>query len=175
MLDGHPEELNKDMTTPLCNLSHTSTCSSHDAIFTYTDKDINLISDELGILWETSKTIPFDTVVPYLGFVWNLNACTVPVPVEKKLEHLNMIKEWEKKPMHTLAEVQKLYGKLLHASVVVTAKCAYLINLEAMLLGFNNSPFVPHTPPRILLVTSNGGQNISNAQPLQKHLWPSIS
>jgi len=85
---------------------------------------------------------------PILGFVWDLDTHTVAVPVEKKLKYLNTIKEWEKKLTHALAEVQKLYGKLLHASLVVTAGHAYLTNLEAMLSGFNNSPFMPHTPPR---------------------------
>lgn len=49
--------------------------------------------------------------------------------------------------MHALAEVQKLYGKLLHTSLVIPARCTYFTNLEAMLSGFNNSPFVLHTPP----------------------------
>ena len=83
MPDGHPEEFDEDMATPLCDLSHTSTCSPCDAIFTYTDKDIDLISDELGISWGASKTIPFGTVVPYLGFVWNLDMHTVAIPAEK--------------------------------------------------------------------------------------------
>ena len=147
MPDGRLEEFDEDMATPLCDLSHTSARSPHDAIFAYADKDIDLLSDELGILWETSKTIPFGAIVPYLSFVWDLDTCTVAVPVEKKLKYLSAIKEWEKKPMHALAEVQKLYGKLLHASLVVTAGRAYLTNLEAMLSAFNNSPFMPHTPP----------------------------
>ena len=148
MPDGRPEEFDEDMATPLCDFSHASARSSDDAIFTYTDQDIDLLSDELGIPWETSKTIPFRSIVPYLGFVWDLNARSVAIPAEKKLKYLDAIKEWEKKPTHALAEVQKLYGKLLHASLVVTAGRAYLTNLEAMLSGFNNSPFVPHTPPR---------------------------
>jgi len=147
MPDGCPEEFDEDMATPLCDLSDTSACSPHDARFAYADKDIDLLSDELGIPWETSETIPFGAVVPYLSFVWDLDMRTVAIPVEKKLKYLNVIKEWEKKPTHTLAEVQKLYGKLLHASLVVTAGRVYLTNLEAMLSGFNNSPFVPHTPP----------------------------
>jgi len=147
MPDGCLEEFDEDMATPLCDLSHTSTCSPHDAIFAYTDKDIDLLSDELGIPWENPKTIPFGSVIPYLGFIWDLDTCSVAIPAEKKLKYLNTIKEWEKKPTHPLVEVQKLYGKLLHASLVVTARHAYLTNLEAMLSGFNNSPFVPHTPP----------------------------
>ena len=43
--------------------------------------------------------------------------------------------------------MQKLYGKLLHTTLVVPAGQAYLTNLEAMLALFNNRPFVPHTPP----------------------------
>ena len=147
MPDGRPEEFDEDMATPLCDFSHTSAHSPDDAIFTYADQDIDLLSDELGIPWETSKTIPFGSIVPYLGFLWDLNMRSVAIPAEKKLKYLNTIKEWEKKPMHALAEVQKLYGKLLHASLVVTARHTYLSNLEAMLSGFTNSPFVPHTPP----------------------------
>ena len=148
MPDGCPEEFDEDMATPLCDFSHTSAHSPDNAIFTYADQDIDLLSDELGIPWETSKTIPFGPIVSYLGFLWNLDTRSVAIPAEKKLKYLNAIKEWEKKSTHTLAEVQKLYGKLLHASLVVTAGRAYLTNLEAMLSGFTNSPFVPHTPPR---------------------------
>ena len=136
MPDGCPEEFDEDMATPLCDFSHTSACSPDNAIFTYADQDVDLLSDKLGILWETSKTIAFGPIVPYLGFLWDLNTCSVAIPVEKKLKYLNAIKEWEKKLMHALAEVQKLYCKLLHASLVITAGCTYLTNLEAMLSGF---------------------------------------
>ena len=46
-----------------------------------------------------------------------------------------------------MAEVQKLYGKLLHSTLVVPAGQAYLTSLEAMLALFHDRPFVPHTPP----------------------------
>jgi hypothetical protein len=58
------------------------------------------------------------------------------------------ISEWFSKPTHPLEEVQKLYGKLLHACLVVPAGRAYLTNLEIMLGSFASSPFVPHHPPR---------------------------
>lgn len=148
MPDGRPEEFDEDMASPIRDLSSVSAHSANDALFTYADEDIDLLSDELGIPWESSKTIPFGSVVPYLGFVWDLEARTVAIPAEKRRKYLNAIEEWGKKPTHALAEVQKLYGKLLHTSLVITAGRAYLTNLEAMLSGFNNSPFVPHTPPR---------------------------
>ena len=50
--------------------------------------------------------------------------------------------------MHDLLEMQRLYGKLLHATLVIPAGRAYLTGLEAMLALFDNSPFRPCTPPR---------------------------
>ena len=147
MPDGRPEEFDEDMTTPLCDLSSTSKCPATDEIFAYADADIDHISEMLGIPWESSKTIPFGFVVPYLGFIWDLKACTVAIAEEKKIKYLNTIEEWKKRPTHTLVEVQRLYGKLLHASLVVPTGRAYLTNLETMLAGFNSRPFVPHTPP----------------------------
>jgi hypothetical protein len=148
MPDGRPEEFDEDMSFPLRNLSSLSLRLTDDAQFTYADADIDRISNELGIPWEHSKTVPFSNVVPYLGFVWNLTARTVEVPLEKKRKYRNAIEEWQKKPRHTLAEVQKLYSKLLHTTLVVPAGRAYLTNLEAMLALFNNRPFMPYTPPR---------------------------
>ena len=148
MPDGRPEEFDEDMVAPLCDLTNASTRHPDDTSFTYADVDIDLLSEELGIPWESSKTIPFSMVVPYLGFLWDLNARTVAVPTEKKAKYLDAIEEWHQKPRHTLAEVQGLYGKLLHTSLVIPAGQAYLTALEAMLSGFNNCPFVPHTPPR---------------------------
>ena len=147
MEDGQPEEFDEDIVFPLHDLSCHSPHSSEDAKFTYANTDINRISDELRIPWEPSKTVPFSNVVPYLGFVWNLTTRTVEILLEKKHKYLEVIKEWQKKPWHTLAEVQKLYGKLLHTTLVVPAGRVYLTSMEAMLSLFNNHPFVPHSSP----------------------------
>ena len=121
MPDGHPEEFDEDMASPLCDLSHTSMCSPDDTLFTYASTDIDLLSEELGIPWEASKTVPFGFVVLYLGFIWDLNTCTVAIPEEKRFKYLNAIEEWKKKLTHALLEVQSLYSKLLHASLVIPA------------------------------------------------------
>ena len=121
MPDGRSEEYDEDMVFPLCDFSNTSTCLPTDALYTYADTYIDLISKELGIPWESSKMIPFATVVPYLGFLWDLDTRTVAIPTEKKARYLSAIEEWHKKCMHTLDEVQGLYGKLLHASLVIPA------------------------------------------------------
>ena len=81
MPDGRPEEFDEDMSFPLLDLSDTSPRSNNDAQFTYTDADIDRVSDELGIPWENSKTVPF-----------------IEVPLEKKRKYRSAIEEWQKKP-----------------------------------------------------------------------------
>ena len=50
--------------------------------------------------------------------------------------------------MHNLLEMQKLYGKLHHTTMVLPAGRAYLTGLEAMLATCSNRPFLPRSPPR---------------------------
>ena len=110
--------------------------SPHDSLFTYCNVDIDSISGQLGIPWEPSKTVPFSSVVPYLGFEWNLSERTVAITENKKAKYRNAIREWLLSPTHNLEETQKLYGKLLHASLVLPAGRAYLTGLEHLMGSF---------------------------------------
>jgi hypothetical protein len=147
MEDGRPEEFDEDNSSPIQDLSATSSPDVHHP-YVYDDIDIDRISDHLGIPWESSKTVPFGTVIPYLGFSWDLAAKTVALPNAKKHKYLTCIHEWHQRKTHTLAQVQGLYGKLLHACLVIREGRAFLTSLEAMLSIFHDRPFVPRTPPR---------------------------
>ncbi|GLB39889.1 putative tyrosine recombinase [Lyophyllum shimeji] len=148
MPDGRPEEFDEDCTAVFRDLSTASPRSQAEAEYTYCIADIDEISEELGIPWEVSKDIPFTSTPLYIGLVWDLEARTVTLPETKKAKYIKAIEEWRTSPTHTLQEAQKLYGKLLHACLVVPSGRAYLTNLETFLGVFHNSPFVPHTPPR---------------------------
>jgi len=102
----------------------------------------------MGIPWELAKDIPFCSTPPFTGFIWNLDKRTVDLSTEKRVKYLHAITEWESKHTHTLREVQKIYGKLLHTAHIIPVGRAYLTNLEAMLAMFNDRPFLPQTPPR---------------------------
>jgi hypothetical protein len=143
-----PAEFDEDATRPIQNFSTSSYHSANDVAFTYCDADIDALSGELGIPWERSKTIPFGDSVPYIGFNWNLSSRIVSVTAAKKEKYKAAIEEWLSRSTHSWDEVQKLYGKLLHISLIVPAGRAYLTNLEAMLGSFTSNPFVPHHPPR---------------------------
>ena len=140
MEDGRLEEFDEDNSVPFQDLSPTTQ-------YTYDDSDIDRISHHLGIPWEISKTIPFGAVVPYLGLTWDLDEKTVAIPDAKKKKYLACIGEWFQRQTHTLAQVQSLYGKLLHSCLVIREGRAYLTSLEAMLSISYNRPFIPRTPP----------------------------
>ena len=109
--------------------------------------DIDALSDELDIPWEKMKDIPFSTSVPFIGFLWDLDTCTVSLSDRRKEKYLQAILDWEVKPRHTLEEVQKLYGKLLHVCHILPSGCAYLTSLESFMAQFHNHPFCPHSSP----------------------------
>ena len=136
------------MSCPLGDLSQSSPRSDHDQQFSYSIKDIDDISNQLGIPWELSKDVPFSSQPTFIGLIWDLAARTVTLTETKRVKYVDAITVWERKRTHTLEEVQKLHGKLLHASLVFPAGHAHLVNLEAMLGIFGNNPFMPRTPPR---------------------------
>jgi hypothetical protein len=148
MPNGRPAEFDEDASFFLQNLSAASLRSYENVLFSYCDDDIDLLSTTLGIPWELSKTVPFSSRVPYLGFIWDLEARTVTLSDEKKAKYSNAIVEWNARSKHTQEEVERLHGKLLHACLVVPKGRAYLTNLQSMLRNFNKNPFVPHSSPR---------------------------
>lgn len=143
------------MWFPILNLSAQSPHSNIDAV-----------TNTLGIPWEKSKDIPFGPKTLFTGFLWNLDNRTVSIPAEKVRRYLSAIKTWSNSQTHSLKEVQKLYGKLLHALLVNPPGQAYLTGLETMLGIFNSSPHKPWTLPRAPAPSSNGGS--PNSVPLSQ-------
>ena len=88
--------------------------------------DVDEISAKLGIPWERSKDVPFGKVVPFIGFDWNLENKTVSLQEKKKNKYLDAVEEWRRRKSHTLEDVQKLYGKLLHTCLIIPEGRAYL-------------------------------------------------
>jgi hypothetical protein len=146
--DGRPAEFDEDARFPLRDFSTPSIYEPCNLPFTYCDADIDHLSHLLGIPWESSKMIPFSSTAPYLGFIWDLERRTVSLPDTKKCKYHEAIANWNTKTSHTLQELQQIYRKLLHASLIVPMGRAYLTSLETMLGIFHNRPFMPRTPPK---------------------------
>ena len=109
---------------------------------------INSISEQLGIPWELSKDTEFSSCPVFLGFKWDLTHKTVKLTDAKCLKYVGAIKKWLQSETHTLSEVEKLYGKLVHASLVIPEGAAYITSLQRMLALFSNQPFMTHPQPR---------------------------
>ena len=146
--NDQPEEFAEDMSMPLRDLSRERNRGNEE--YAYSMDDVDEISTRLGIPWERSKDIPFGQVTPFIGFDWDIENKTVSLQERKKGKYLQAVEEWMKRGTHTLADVQKLYGKLLHSCLVIPEGRAYLTKLESMLGIFHDTPFKPRCPPRHL-------------------------
>jgi hypothetical protein len=141
--DGTLEEFDEDCRFPIRNLSEASPRSDEDARFSCNLADIDEVSDDLDIPWEILKDKDFASTNLYIGLMWNLMRNEVFLAEEKKIKYLKAIEIWSKNAMHILIEVQQLYGKLLHATLVVPKGRTYLTSLEAMLHLTADKPFLP--------------------------------
>lgn len=135
---------------PLRDLSDSSPRSDIDGDFTFAFEDITRLSRLLGIPWELTKDALFGFVALYLGFLWDISCLSVRLSPEKQAKYLLAIAEWRSHATHTLLDIQRLYGKLLHSCLVVPAGRAYLSGLETMLGVSHDSPFVPRHSSRHL-------------------------
>lgn len=148
--NGKFEEYDEDHLHQIKDLSRTSPRSSHDASFSYAFQDIDHISTKLGIPWEREKDTPFSHIFTFIGLTWNLRTKTVSLPEQKKQKYLNALRDWQSSKTHTLNEAEKIHGKLLHATLVITRGRPFLTSLEAFLGIFHDSPFKPRSPPKHL-------------------------
>jgi len=112
--------------------------------------DLDTISSTLGIPWETSKDIPFTFRPVFIGLIWDISLLTVELTQTKKEKYLLAIQAWSADSVHVLKQVQELYGKLLHACLVLPAGRSRLIGFESMLTTGQANPFIPcHAPHTI--------------------------
>ena len=146
--DGRLAEFDEDMVFPVLDLSQQSPRSDADAQFSYATVDIDVLCDDLGIPWQAEKTTPWASSFIFTGLLWDLNAKTVTLPEAKRLKYLSAVREWLAGPRtRSLEEVEKLYGKLLHTSLVFPKGRAYLTSLEAALGTYKANRWIKHTPP----------------------------
>ena len=133
--DGNAlEEFSENCAFPIQDLSASSEHIGEESNFTYSIMDIDHISHELGIPWESSKDQPFAPTTIYIGFLWDLEARTLRLSPAKVEKYTGVINDWLARPKHTLKNVQELYGRLLHsASILVTI---HLLSHGIFLLSF---------------------------------------
>jgi hypothetical protein len=148
--DGTVEQFDEDCRFPCKDLAGQSDRSEEDSAYAYNMCDIDELSTQLGIPWEKSKDIPFSARPTYLGFVWDLRHLTVELSAKKQAKYKQAIEEWIRRQTHNLQEVQSLYGKLLHACLIVPDGRSRLTSLEAMLGFCRDRPFIPRHAPRQL-------------------------
>jgi hypothetical protein len=139
------EEFDEDCHFSCHDLSHQSSHSTDDCCFTYNFHNIDQILDQVGISWDQSKSQSFRYSTTYISFVWDLSTLQVSLSTSKKEKYSCAITEWKIWSAHILNNVKKLYGKLLHACLVIPSGHVYLTSLEAMLATDHLSLYVPQS------------------------------
>lgn len=143
---GTIEEYDEDFCFPLHDLSGSSLCPPPEASFCYNINNVDHISTDLGIPWESSKDVPFSDQSTFIRFTWNLTHHTVSLAKLKCLKYIDSIIDWNLHCTYTLHKVQKLHRKLIHMTCILPEGQPFLTNLEAMLSIFGDNPFLPRTP-----------------------------
>lgn len=115
--------------------------------FGYGVEDIDEVSDALGIRWGKAKDQLFASSGTFIGLHWSIARRAVSLPDEKRDRYLESIRDWQLRSTHSLLDVQQLYGRLLHAALVVPEGRARLVGLESMLGTFRTNPFARKHPP----------------------------
>jgi hypothetical protein len=147
LADGTHEEYAEDCTHLVRDL--IADCPNNAAIsHAYDFSHIDQISDRLGIPWEPSKDTPFSSTPTFIGFIWDLENNTVSLMTAKRTKYINAIHEWLRSTAHALEQVQKLHGRLSHATLVIPEGSAHLMSLQSILGIFGNKPFIPRRQPR---------------------------
>ena len=86
--NGLIEEFNENCSFPIWDLSNKSPCLTEDTFYTYCMTDIDKISQDLSIPWETSKDQPFTDSATYISFMWNLEQRTVMLSPAKTQKYI---------------------------------------------------------------------------------------
>ena len=124
--DAGAEHFAEDLAFPIrCDQANRESDT-----YSYGLKDIDEITEPLGIPWEVSKDTPFTSVVLFAGLEWDLKEKRVSIPEPKKEKYMRAILEWQQRATHNLEDARRLYGKLLYTCHVIPRGRAYLTNLE---------------------------------------------
>jgi hypothetical protein len=142
------EHFAEDLTFPIRQAEKPR---NNPRAYPYGFDNIEEVTRPLGIPWESSKDIPFNHVVPFIGFSWDLDKQRVALPDSKKEKYLRAIAEWKSRAAHSLDDTRKLYGKLLYTCLITPRGRAYLTDLEKMIGSFRDRPFSLRHPPKHLL------------------------
>ncbi len=146
--DSSVEEFDNSCQHPIRKLPSPSQSPDSGTGFTYTLHHINAMSEPLGIPWEASKDQPFGSTFTYLGFLWDIGNKIVRLIEHKQAKYCHAIQEWNQSSKHALDQTEKLHGKLLHATLIMPAGCAYLTGLECLMAMQHDKPWLPIKSPK---------------------------
>ncbi|KAE8217216.1 hypothetical protein CF326_g9524 [Tilletia indica] len=95
---------------------------------------------ELGFPWHPVKRSEFDSVVKYLGFIWNLESMTVMLPDDKRVKFLEHVELFRSSAPRSLKEVRELVGSLQHVAMMARDLAPYTAEMINFMSAWNTQP-----------------------------------
>ncbi|KAF8662740.1 hypothetical protein AX14_007017 [Amanita brunnescens Koide BX004] len=99
------------------------------------------LTEELNIPWHPDKGQNFNKTFKYIGFLWNIAACTVSLPEEKKLKFLNRTRYFIstfQAQRCVVKDVMKIHGSLCHIAYIYPEGHNRLASLSNFIVSFTN-------------------------------------
>ncbi|PAV14688.1 reverse transcriptase ribonuclease H [Pyrrhoderma noxium] len=131
--DGSNFEYDDFFTFPLRNIA-----GSH--YYAYSATQLDAFSAALGIPWKHSKSTSFASTVTYLGFNWHLDSYSIELAPSKHSKYRLALTHFRASTFHSLLDLQQIYSKLLHITLIVPRARVYLASFEAMLALNQTTP-----------------------------------
>jgi hypothetical protein len=139
--------------SPIAPTPSSSSQPLTTAIYPYDLDTIESITQPLGWPWKHSKTKPFSSTFTYLGFLWDLNAKCVQIPIKKKSKYLDRLTPWTEGSKFSRKDAESILGTLVHCALAVPDGRSHLPSLSRFAASFTGarSDFIRKSPPSAVL------------------------
>lgn len=107
--------------------------------YTYSEKLIWDIGEELGWPWAPKKHFPFASSFTYIGFHWDIKGKSVSLPESKRVKYLDRLEGWVRNGLKSCKDADILVGTLNHCTLVVPQGRSHLPAFYAFLATFKSS------------------------------------
>ena len=107
-------------------------------VFAYDRLSALYLIEELNIPWHPDKGQNFNETFKYIGFLWNITACTVSLPEEKRLKFLNHTRYFIsafQAQCCIVKDAMKIHGSLCHIAYVYPEGYIFLLPLFNILIS----------------------------------------
>ena len=114
---------------------------------THSEEEFMEVTAALGVPWSLPKLRRRALIQRFIGFDWDLPACSVIFPADKLSSLLALLASWQVPAFRaSMSEASHLHGKLVHASSIFLLIRPFLVSISRFASSFRSSRAKLHLP-----------------------------